>query len=82
MDRPDFVIFALERDGQMIFVPWKTSMNSATDTIMSTGPAEVAMMGMTYWITASVAPEDLHASCVIFSKNFLCFLLFGDIFPW
>ena len=66
MGRPDFVIFG-------------GSMNSATDTIMGTGPAEVEIMGMTYRITAFVAPEDLHASCVIFSKNLLWFLLFGGI---
>ena len=82
MDRPNFVIFAPEKDGQMVFIFWQASMNSATDTIMSTGPAEVAMRGMTYWITARVAPEDLHASCVMFSKNLLYFLLFGDISLW
>lgn len=44
-------------------------MNGATDTIIITGPAKVVMIGMTYQMGASVAPEALHSSKVIFSKN-------------
>lgn len=62
MDHPDFVIFAPEKDCQMVFIFWQASMNSATNIIMSTGPSEVAKIAMTYWITARVAPEDLHTS--------------------
>lgn len=35
-------------------------MNRATDTIICTGPSEVAVMGMTHWMTASVAPTARH----------------------
>lgn len=71
MHRPYGEAAGPERYGQMILVVSWASMNSATDTIISTGPGEVAMIDLAYRINARVAPEALLAWCVMFSKNFL-----------
>ena len=37
-------------------------MHGAPDTIISTGPSEVAIMGMIHRMIAFVAPKTLHSS--------------------
>lgn len=67
-----------QRYSDVFEIVWWAFVHNATDTIISAGPAEVAMMGMTYRMSASVAREALCSSWVLFSGNFLYAWSLGD----
>lgn len=51
-----------QRYSDVFEMVWWAFLHNATDTVISTGPAEVAMMGMTHRMDALGAPEALQSS--------------------